>query len=105
MQVQVNTDKNIVGSDALTESVKDTLSRVLARFAAQITRLEVHLSDENGAAKSGAADMRCLLEVRLAGREPSAVSDAAETIEQAVAGAAQKMSSLLERELGKLGKR
>ena len=49
-------------------------------------------------------DKRCLLEARLAGREPTSVSDLALTVEQAVTRAAHKMVSLLESELGKLGK-
>jgi hypothetical protein len=104
MHIQVNTDKNISGHEALAQSVEETLNRVLARFAGQITRLEVHLSDENSTSKSGVIDKRCLLEARLAGREPTSVSDMALTIEEAVKGAADKMVSLLESELGKLGR-
>ena len=105
MHIQVNTDKNISGHESLAQSVEDILNRILERFADQITRLEVHLSDENSASKSGVNDKRCLLEARLAGREPTASSsDLAVTIEQAVTGAAQKMVRLLDSELGKLGK-
>ena len=104
MQIQVNTDRNISGDDSLAQSVEDILERLLARFANQITRLEVHLSDENSTSKSGVVDKRCLLEARLAGRDPTSVSDLALTVEQAVTGAAHKMASLLESELGKLGK-
>lgn len=103
MHIQVNTDKNIVGQEAMTQSVEEILGRVLERFAGQITRLEVHLSDENSASKSGIADKRCLLEARLAGRDPMAASDVGLTVEQAATGAAKKMVSLLESELGKLG--
>ncbi|MGA7964635.1 MAG: HPF/RaiA family ribosome-associated protein [Gammaproteobacteria bacterium] len=103
MQIQVNTDKNISGREALAQSVEATLNHVLAHFAGRITRLEVHLRDENSTSKSG-VDKRCLLEARLAGREPTSVSHLALTIDQAVNGAAHKMASLLERELGKLGK-
>lgn len=104
MQIQVNTDKNISGHDSKVQGIEESLNRVLARFASQITRLEVHLSDENSASKSGVADKRCLLEARLEGREPTSVSDIAATIDQAVTGAAHKMVSLLDSELGKLGK-
>ncbi len=104
MQIQVNTDKNIPGREGLAQHVESILSKELARFATQVTRLEVHLSDENGA-KSGTADKRCLLEARLAGREPAAVTGAATSVELAVTGAAKKMVSLLDSELGKLSKR
>ncbi len=104
MHIQINTDKNISGHEAMTQDLEETLAHVLARFADQITRLEVHLSDENSAAKSGVVDKRCMIEARLAGRDPVSVSDLALTIEQAVTGAAHKMVSVLESELGKLGK-
>ncbi len=105
MHIQVNTDKNISGNKARVQDIEETLTHVLARFEDRVTRIEVHLSDENSTSKSGVIDKRCLLEVRLAGREPKSVSDRALTIEQAVNGAAHKMVSLLERDLGKLDKR
>lgn len=104
MLVQVNTDNNIVGDESLAQGVEQTLNRILARYAEHITRLEVHLSDENSTSKSGGIDKRCLLEARLAGRQPTAVSDMAYTTEEAVTGAAHQMLSLLESELGKLGR-
>ena len=104
MQFQVNTDKNISGHEALAQSVEADLRRSLERFGEQITRVEVHLSDENSTKKSGASDKRCLLEVRLAGRQPLSVSEEAATIEQAVTGAGHKMTRALDTELGKLGR-
>ena len=70
MNIQINTDKNISGHGAQTQGVEDTLNQVLSRFAGQITRLEVHLSDENGADKTGVIDKRCLIEARLGGVIP-----------------------------------
>lgn len=102
MQIQVNTDNNITVHKALAESIEANLNHVLARFAGQITRLEVHISDENSTSKTGVIDKRCLLEARLAGRDPTSVSALALTIEQAVNGAAHKMVSHLGSELGKL---
>ena len=80
MKIQINTDKNISGHEALTLSIEDILRPDLSRFSDQITRIEVHLSDENSAAKSGTPDKRCLLEVRLAGEHPISVSEQAQTI-------------------------
>ncbi len=104
MQIQINTDKNISGQEALAQSVEDVLRTDLRRFRDQITRIEVHLSDESSSAKSGGMDKRCLLEVRLAGERPIAVSDQAETIEDAVTSAIQQMVHLLKTELDKRGK-
>ena len=63
--------------------------------------MEVHLSDENSDNKFGVKDKRCLLEVRLAGREPIAVSHQATNVEEAVDEAAQKMKHSLDSTLGR----
>ncbi|MCK9517244.1 MAG: HPF/RaiA family ribosome-associated protein, partial [Ottowia sp.] len=95
MHIQVNTDKNISGHDSKAQNVREILERILDRFADQITRLEVHLSDQNSASKPGVIDKRCLLEARLAGRQPTSASNLAPNVELAVTGAAHKMASLL----------
>ena len=104
MKIQINTDKNISGQDALAQSVEDVLRSDLSHFSDQITRIEVHLSDESSSAKSSMTDKRCLLEVRLAGERPIAISEHAETIWEAVTAATQQMVNLLETELVKRGK-
>jgi ribosome-associated translation inhibitor RaiA len=105
MQVQINTDSNIEGDNALAQQVEAAVRGTLDRFSEQITRVEVHLSDENSAHKFGARDKRCLLEVRLAGHQPIAVSDQAATVGEAVDGAAEKMKHSLDSTLGRLGNR
>ena len=102
MQIQTDTDRNISGHDSLALQVEEILERLLGRFSDRISRVEAHLSDENGSTKSGVADKRCLLEVRLAGQQPVSVSQQAQTVDTAVTGAAHKMISLLDSELGKL---
>jgi ribosome-associated translation inhibitor RaiA len=105
MQIQINTDSNIEGSDRLAQHVEAVVRGALDRFGAQITRVEVHLSDENSGRKSGTEDKRCLLESRLAGLQPIAVTYQAATLEQAVDGAVEKLTRSLESTLGRLGKR
>lgn len=101
MQIQINTDDNIDQSGAQPEQTEATIRNVLERFADQVTRVEVHLSDENSDKKSGNADIRCLLEVRVEGLQPVAVTDEAMTVGQAVDGAARKMRRSLDSTLGK----
>jgi hypothetical protein len=101
MQIQVNTDDNVAGRDALTRRIETEVGNVVGRFADQITRLEIHLGDEN-AAKSGAQDKRCTIEARLAGRKPSAVKHSADTLEGAWTGAARKLRRSLQSRLGRL---
>lgn len=104
MKIQINTDSNISGHEALSHKVEGIIAHALHRFADRITRVEAYLSDENGAAKPGPHDKRCLLEVRLAGLQPMSVTEHAETLEQAVNGANQKMISMLDTSIGKLSK-
>ncbi len=101
MDVQLNTDRNIEGNEALAARVAATVERALRRFDDQITRVEVHLSDEN-AGKFGVGDKRCLMEARLEGRQPVAVTHQAGSLIEAVDGAANKLKSLLDSALGRL---
>jgi ribosomal subunit interface protein len=101
MKIQLNTDVNIEGTEALAAQVSATVEQALKRFDEHITRVEVHLSDEN-AGKSGQHDQRCMLEARLEGRQPVAVTEHAATLEQAVHGAAKKLAHLLDSTLGRL---
>jgi hypothetical protein len=101
MQVHTNTDRTITGSNDLSAQVEAVVAAHLERFAAQITRVEVHLNDENGT-KAGAADIRCLMEARLAGRPPTAVTNHAPTVSQALDGAAEKLARTIASTLGRL---
>lgn len=105
MNVQVNTDASIVFQTDLASSVEEMVRHTLERFGHRVTRLDVHLSDENGAAKGGVNDKRCVVEARLAKHQPVAVSHHAATIKQAVAGAATKMKHSLENTFGRLDSR
>ena len=104
MIIQVNHDNHIEGSAELTKMVQALIQDQLARFSAQITRIEVHFSDESGAARSADIDKRCLLEARLAGMQPISVSDEGPSIDYALRHATSKMESLIESTLAKLGR-
>lgn len=101
MKIQFNTDKNISGSEESTAPLTALITDELSRFSEQITRIEVHLSDEDGN-KDGLKTKRCLLEARLQGRQPVAVKNQADSNEQAVSGAIDKLKSSLETILGRL---
>lgn len=101
MQIQINTDHNIEGHEALADRIGGAVEHALNRLSDHITRVEVHLSDENGA-KSGQNDKRCVMEARLQGRKPVTVTHQAATLDQAVGGAAGKLSKLVESSLGRV---
>jgi len=101
MQIQVNTDHTIEGHEALATQVRGVVENALSRMSDHITRVEVHLTDESGS-KSGKNDKRCMMEARLEGRQPIAVTDEAATLDLAVDGAADKLARLIEHTLGRL---
>lgn len=101
MLVEVNTDKNIKGSERLNEYCTSMVEAELDRFAEHITRIEIHLSDEN-ADKGGDDDKRCLLEARLKGKAPVAVTNTASTIDDAISGAIDKITKVLETSIDKM---
>ena len=102
MQIQINTDRNIEGREALAAQVSGVVENALSRISDRITRVEVHLSDENSDKKGGNDNMRCVMEARLDGRQPVAVTHQAETLDQAIDGAADKLTRLIESTLGRL---
>ena len=101
MIIQINTDNNVSGNENRNASLSDMLTEGLSRFSNQITRLEVHLSDEDGN-KEGINDIRCMLEARLKGRPPVAVTNQANSGDLAVKGAMEKLTNTLTTSLGRL---
>jgi ribosome-associated translation inhibitor RaiA len=101
MQIQFNTDKNVTGSEGLIASSTSLISEELSRYSQQITRVEVHFSDEDGN-KEGFNDKRCMVEARLSGMKPIAVTNKANTHEQAFFGAIDKLKTSLEKITGRL---
>lgn len=101
MQIQIHTDSNIEGGEKLIAHFSGVVEGALERFSDRITRVEIHLSDQNSD-KSGQDDKRCMMEARLEGRQPIAVTHLAASLDQAVDGAAHKLTRLIEGTLGRL---
>ena len=53
MIIQVNTDSNIEGKTELAQQIKTDVANSLEHYGERITRVEVHLSDENSDKKFG----------------------------------------------------
>jgi hypothetical protein len=101
MHIQINTDTNIEGREELAIHVKGVMESALSRFSGRITRVEVHLSDQNGD-KSGQDDKRCMMEARIEGRQPTAVTHQAASLGDAVEGATNKLKRSLDSTLERL---
>jgi ribosome-associated translation inhibitor RaiA len=100
MQIQVHTSNGIDNTEALARWAEAELKDSLIHFKGDLTRIEVHLSNES-ASKAG-GDTRCTLEARLAHHQPVAVSHHAPTQDAAFRGASDKLKSALDSTLGRL---
>jgi ribosome-associated translation inhibitor RaiA len=105
MKVQVNTSNDIDNKDALERWASDYLNEHLARFEQDITSIEVQITDENHSPKGGGVDKRCMLEARVNGRAPIAVTNYGPDQNLAFRGAADKLQNALDHAIGKLDRR
>lgn len=103
MQIQINTDHHIEGHDAFSAWASEEITRTLGHHKSHVTRVEIHLSDENGH-KTGPSDKRCAMEARLEGHQPMAVTHQAASVHLAVTGAADKLTRMIENTLGRLAR-
>jgi Sigma 54 modulation protein / S30EA ribosomal protein len=101
MKILINSNNKFEVDRELSGAVESEVERAIGRFEQRLTRVEVHLSDENGA-KSGDRDKRCVIEVRPVGMQPVSVTDDATTVLEAATGAAHKMKRLLDSTFGKI---
>jgi len=104
MQIQVHTDRNVDVSDGMVQRIEAELESALSRFSDQITRVDMHLGDEN-AGRSGGTDKRCMVEARPAGQQPVAVTHHAASLGEACHGAVLKLETLLESKHGRADNR
>jgi hypothetical protein len=101
MQIQVNTDDHVQGRAALSAWVEKEVTTALGRFNEHVTRVEVHLGDNN-AGKAGSADKRCMMEARPAGQPPLSVTHQAASLDEACRGAIRKLKGVLDGKFEKL---
>jgi len=104
MIVQLNTDKNIEGTAGLETFVSEKVNSGLKHFVENITRIEVHLSEQN-ADKGGSEDIHCKIEARLEGIQPVIVVGKSGTKEKALDDAVDKMKAKLGTVMGKIKNR
>jgi len=101
MIIQINTDHTISENERMINYFKTIIADSLKFYSENITRIEVHFSDENGN-KGGSNDKRCLLEARIEGRQPTAVTAQANTSEEALNSAIKKMTASLKKTIGQM---
>ena len=99
MQIQVNTSNGLDNKEALERWADAEIRQCLRRFGDDLTRVEIHLSDENHGAAGG--DKRCLMEARLAHHQPLVVTQHAADMDAAFRGASDKLKRLLDSRLAR----
>jgi len=105
MKLQINTDNTVEGGAELVEMVEARVRSAMERYEDRLTRIEAHLSDEDGQKSGSGTDKRCLLEARPAGLDPVVVTGASDTLERACTDALRKMQSLLDTTFGRIDDR
>jgi hypothetical protein len=104
MNTYVTTDHSIDGGERLTRMAEAAVSTGLARVAARLTRVNVHLADES-AGRETPGDQRCTIEGCPASQPPVAVTMHADTLEAALIGAIHKLDRLLQSKFDRLDAR
>lgn len=101
MKIQLNTDHNIQGTESLEKNVIEKLQRDLKHYTKKITRIEIHLTDQN-ANKGGDDDIQCKMEARVEGMQPLIVVSRKRNKEVALDDAVDKMKAALSSRIGKM---
>ncbi|MBK6967247.1 MAG: HPF/RaiA family ribosome-associated protein [Bacteroidales bacterium] len=101
MKIKFYKPKNVNWRDELIAPITARISGVLHRFNNQITRVEVHLSDDSGKI-AGVNDKRCMILVEVQGLQPISITGHAGSYENAVNDAILKLKMSLYATYGRL---
>ncbi len=105
MELLFNTDNQIDATEAMEARANEIVDSALGRFEHHLTRIELHLADENSPQKGGSADIRCTMEARPEGLRPLTATHHDANPDAAMRGAAKKLQRALDNEFGKLDAR
>ena len=101
MDIQVNTDKHVSVDEQLRDRIEHDVVAVLDQFTHPMTRVEVHLSDDSPGRTAG-EHLRCVLEARPVGQDPVTVTAHGSSSGAALAGAVDKLETLLRHKFDRL---
>ena len=90
MLIQFSTDHHIGHHPSLHGHVDALVRKTLHPFRSHITRVDVHLTDENAHANH-ANDKRCVMEARLDGVQPLVVTATASNVAAVLDAASRKL--------------
>ncbi|MEJ2503923.1 MAG: HPF/RaiA family ribosome-associated protein [Gemmatimonadota bacterium] len=97
MLVQINFG-DVQHSEAVATWTEERIRSQLGHLTEKLTRVEVHLRDDNSAAKSAPNDKRCVMEARIAGRRPLAVDHTGDDLYKVIDETAGKLSRAVKKD-------
>ena len=103
MQIRVDVDAHIDGSEELMDRVEGVIEGSLDRYQDRIARVEVHLSQLSHR-QAGIRDLSCRMEAHASGFQPIAVSHEAMTLTEAIHAASAKLERAVHEVLGRVKK-
>jgi len=101
MQINVNTDRTIQNHQGLDEHVESVVRSSIDRFGDHITRVDVHLSNENRE-KGADGGNSCMMEARVSGYQPIVVHEHSDDLRQSIKNAGGKLARALDSAIGRL---
>ena len=104
MRIEVRTDHHVAGDRALVEHVQEQVDAGLASYADRVMSVQVHLTAGSGA-RTGPADLVCMIQVRASRRGPVVVRRHASTENGGVDAAVDGMRQVLGRLFGRVDQR
>lgn len=96
LKIIINSDSNLEVGESLIKDIESTIAGRLGRFESQLTRVVVHVRDENAHKTGGQDDKRCMIEARPEGMDSINVSHHAPSLTEAVNHATRKLERLLD---------
>ena len=91
----MNSDNQVDLNEDSIEHWRSEITTSLERFNDWITRVEVHVTDENSKSKEGTDDIRCLIEARPANKQPVSVEVRGSSAEHAISDGIKTMQRRL----------
>lgn len=104
MLVQINFG-DVQHSEAVVSWTEERIGVQLGHLTDKLTRVEVHLRDDNSASKASPDDKRCVMEARIAGRRPLAVEHTGGDLYQVIDEAAGKLSRAVRKDIERVANR
>ena len=95
MLITIHTDNHIQGREDVAQTVEDMVADAIGDFSEWITRVDVHLSDEN--AGKGGDDKRCVIDAHPKGTAHIASHHHSSTVKEAIEGSLEKLMTMLQK--------